>query len=81
MHFRQSVDVSAHRRISASKCIRGIKGESVSIGRLERFVADYHMAHGAKAELNIEKNGKRVAVVGSGPILHVQVNLQRRVTM
>ena len=36
------------------KCIRGIKGESVSIGRLERFVADYHMAHGAKAELNIE---------------------------
>ena len=49
------------------KCIRGIKGESVSIGRLERFVADYHMAHGAKAELNIEKNGKRVAVVGSGP--------------
>ena len=49
------------------KCIRGIKGESVSIGRLERFVADYHMAHGEKAELNIEKNGKRVAVVGSGP--------------
>ena len=30
-------------------------------------MADYHMAHGAKAELNIEKNGKRVAVVGSGP--------------
>ncbi len=49
------------------KCIRGIKGEAVSIGRLERFVADYHMQHGAKAELKIEKNGKRVAVVGSGP--------------
>ncbi len=49
------------------KCIRGIKGEAVSIGRLERFVADYHMQNGKKQELNIEKNGKRVAVVGSGP--------------
>ena len=49
------------------KCVRGIKGESVSIGRLERFVADYHMLHGKKAENNIEKNGKKVAVVGSGP--------------
>ena len=49
------------------KCIRGIKGEAVSIGRLERFVADYHMQNGKKAELNIEKNGKSVAVVGSGP--------------
>ena len=49
------------------KCVRGIKGEPVSIGRLERFVADYHMKNGAKAENNIEKNGKCVAVVGSGP--------------
>ncbi len=49
------------------KCIRGIKGEAVSIGRLERFVADYHMQNGVKQELNIEKNGKKVAVVGSGP--------------
>ncbi len=49
------------------KCVRGIKGEAVSIGRLERFVADYHMKNGANKELNIEKNGKRVAVVGSGP--------------
>lgn len=49
------------------KCIRGIKGEAVSIGRLERFVADYHMQNGKKQELNIEKNGKKVAVVGSGP--------------
>ena len=49
------------------KCVRGIKGESVAIGRLERFVADYHREHGKKVELNIEKNGKKVAVVGSGP--------------
>ena len=50
-----------------SKCVRGIKGESVGIGRLERFVADYHMKN---VEEQIEKpktNSKRVAVVGSGP--------------
>ena len=49
------------------KCVRGIKGEPVGIGRLERFVADYHNAHHAD---NVEKpvpNGHRVAVVGSGP--------------
>lgn len=49
------------------KCVRGIKGEPVSIGRLERFVADYHMAHAPKTEVKIEKNGIKVAVVGSGP--------------
>ncbi len=49
------------------KCVRGIKGESVSIGRLERFVADYHMKHGKKQTLDVKPNGKRVAVVGSGP--------------
>ncbi len=49
------------------KCVRGIKGEPVAIGRLERFVADYHMANVKPAEVQIEKNGKRVAVVGSGP--------------
>ena len=48
-------------------CVRGIKGESVAIGRLERFVADYHNAHGEKAAPAIEKNGHKVAVVGSGP--------------
>ena len=50
-----------------SKCVRGIKGEPVGIGRLERFVADWHNAHAAD---NLEKpqpNGIRVAVVGSGP--------------
>lgn len=49
------------------KCVRGIKGEPVAIGRLERFVADYHMANVKPVEAKIEKNGKRVAVVGSGP--------------
>lgn len=50
-----------------SKCVRGIKTESVGIGRLERFVADYHMNNStAKAEVP-ESNGHRVAVIGSGP--------------
>ena len=49
------------------KCVRGIKGEPVGIGRLERFVADYHMEHAEAKEVSIEKNGKKVAVVGSGP--------------
>lgn len=49
------------------KCVRGIKGEPVAIGRLERFVADYHMANAKPVEAKIKKNGKRVAVVGSGP--------------
>ena len=51
-----------------SKCVRGIKGDPVGIGRLERFVADYAMQHdvaGPKEE--IPSNGKKVAVVGSGP--------------
>lgn len=49
------------------KCVRGIKGESVGIGRLERFVADYHREHGKDKDICIEKNNKKVAVVGSGP--------------
>lgn len=50
-----------------SRCVRGIKGESVGIGRLERFVADWHNAHSDKAPQTAEKNGRRVAIVGSGP--------------
>ncbi len=50
-----------------ARCVRGIKGESVGIGRLERFVADYHNAHSENIPKTAEKNGKRVAVVGSGP--------------
>ena len=49
------------------KCIRGIKGEPVSIGRLERFVADYHMAHSNDDAVKPESNGIKVAVVGAGP--------------
>ena len=49
------------------KCIRGIKGEPVSIGRLERFVADYHMAHSNDDAIKPESNGIKVAVVGAGP--------------
>lgn len=49
------------------KCVRGIKGEPVSIGRLERFVADYHMKHAQKKAADIAKKGIKVAVVGSGP--------------
>ena len=50
-----------------AKCVRGIKGEPVGIGRLERFVADYHNAHSDKAPECAAPNGHRVAVVGSGP--------------
>ncbi len=50
-----------------SRCVRGIKGESVGIGRLERFVADWHNAHSDKLPKIAPQNGKKVAVVGSGP--------------
>lgn len=49
------------------KCIRGIKGEPVSIGKLERFVADTAREMGIKPEGAKEKKGKKVAVIGSGP--------------
>ncbi len=50
-----------------SKCIRGIKGESVGIGRLERFVADWHNTFCTGEPVRPQNNGHRVAVVGSGP--------------
>ncbi len=49
------------------KCIRGIKGEPVSIGKLERFVADYALEHDLKPEKAESTNGHKVAVIGSGP--------------
>jgi len=49
------------------RCVRGIKGEAVAIGRLERFVADWHNAHSREHPQIPEQNGHRVAVVGSGP--------------
>jgi glutamate synthase (NADPH/NADH) small chain len=48
-------------------CVRGIKGEAVAIGRLERFVADYHNERNTKIIEKPESNGHKVAVVGSGP--------------
>ena len=49
------------------KCIRGIKGESISIGKLERFVADHNRAKGIKPKKPENLNGRKVAVIGSGP--------------
>ena len=50
-----------------SKCIRGKKGEPVAIGRLERFVADWHNAQPVGEVVKPESNGHKVAVIGSGP--------------
>ena len=48
-------------------CVRGIKGEPVGIGRLERFVADWHNENSKQAPVKPVSNGKKVAVIGSGP--------------
>ncbi len=50
-----------------AKCVRGIKGEPVAIGRLERFVADWHNANAAGKPVKPAPNGHKVAVIGSGP--------------
>ncbi len=50
-----------------SKCVRGIKGEAVGIGRIERFVADWHNANVTEPPVKPEPNGHKVAVIGSGP--------------
>ncbi len=50
-----------------SKCVRGIKHESVGIGRLERFVADWHNANATEKAVKPASNGHKVAVIGSGP--------------
>ena len=50
-----------------SKCVRGIKGDPVGIGRLERFVADWHNANATEAPVRPEPNGHKVAVIGAGP--------------
>lgn len=50
-----------------SKCVRGIKGEPVAIGRLERFVADWHNENVKEAPIKPESNGIKVAIIGSGP--------------
>ena len=50
-----------------SKCVRGIKGEPVAIGRLERFVADWHNAHATETPAVPAPNGHKVAIIGAGP--------------
>ena len=50
-----------------SKCVRGVKGDAVSIGKLERFVADWARENGVAPKVDAEKKGKKVAVIGSGP--------------
>lgn len=49
------------------KCVRGIKGESVGIGRLERFVADWHREHSDEKPEMPQSNGHKVAIIGAGP--------------
>jgi len=50
-----------------SKCVRGIKGDSIAIGSLERYVADEAIKNNFKSTVKKKKNGKRIAIVGSGP--------------
>ncbi|MBR0483639.1 MAG: NADPH-dependent glutamate synthase, partial [Oscillospiraceae bacterium] len=59
--------VCPQERQCESKCVRGIKGEPVGIGRLERFVADWHMRNADASAQKPEPNGHKVAVVGGGP--------------
>lgn len=59
--------VCPQERQCESKCVRGIKGDAVSIGRLERFVADWHNSHCKVWPEIPERNGHKVAIIGSGP--------------
>ena len=59
--------VCPQERQCESKCVRGIKGESVAIGRLERFVADWYRENIKEDNHNEQPDGKKVAIVGSGP--------------
>ena len=59
--------VCPQERQCEARCVRAIKGESVGIGRLERFVADRHNSLNHDSAEAVEKNGHKVAVVGSGP--------------
>lgn len=59
--------VCPQERQCEGKCVRGIKGEPVAIGRLERFVADYHNQHNSDSVKMPVKNGHKAAVVGAGP--------------
>ena len=67
LHFRQSGRVCPQETQCEGKCIRGIKGDPISIGKLERFVADYSREHGYVPKKPETTNGKKVAIIGSGP--------------
>lgn len=49
------------------ECVRGVRGDAVAIGKLERFVADWAREHGIRPKAETKKNGRKVAVIGSGP--------------
>ena len=59
--------VCPQERQCEGKCVRGLKGEAISIGKLERFVADWACENGIKPKVSAAKNGHKVAVIGSGP--------------
>lgn len=59
--------VCPQERQCESQCVLGIKGEAISIGKLERFVADWSREHNVDLSETAPKNGKKVAVIGSGP--------------
>ena len=59
--------VCPQERQCEGKCVRGIKGEPVAIGRLERFVADWHNEHSTAEVRKPEQNGHKMAVIGAGP--------------
>lgn len=59
--------VCPQERQCESKCVRGIKGESVGIGRIERFVADWHNKNSKDTPKKVPSNGHKIAVIGSGP--------------
>ena len=68
LHFLPFVVVYVHRKHSVkARCVRGIKGDAVSIGKLERYAADTAREMGVKPERTAEDNGKKVAVIGAGP--------------
>lgn len=65
--FLNNMGLCPQEKQCEGKCVRGIKGESLSIGKMERFVADWARENGIKPEPAAVKNGKKVAVIGSGP--------------
>lgn len=59
--------VCPQERQCESMCIKGLKGDAIAIGALERYVADWAIEHNIETKVKVKKNGKKVAVIGSGP--------------